>query len=350
MKSSMRRLIIDRMLTEKPLVSFDELSAVLKVSSPTIKRDLRYMREELGAPIRYSRADNAYYYVRANSPGGRPKKLVATRGRVQMTEAPRLTVKQWYSSDELLVLTSAYDLLGELENDRSSVLLDSLAPLRARVLDLFTVGGASPRELMRRVRVMERPIPFREPPTFETVGAALCLRRRVRIFYYSVRTKETSVREISAQRLVHYRNRWYVDAYCHETEKLKTFLIENIQSAEVLSSAAKRMTLDSVSEELDAGYGLFHGRDLHTAKLHFDEVAGQYVLREAWHPKQRVETLDDGTLLLSVPYTDSTEIVGEILRWGAKVEVVEPRELREEVSREAERIAALYQERTAQGS
>ena len=348
MKSSMRRLIIDRMLTEKELVSFDELSAVLKVSSPTIKRDLRYMREELDAPIRYSRSKNAYYYQRTKEPVVRPKRGIKVRSR--MAEPPRLTMTQWYSSDELYVLTSAYDLLGELENDRTSVLLDALAPLRSRVLDLFTVSGIGPRELMRRVRVMDNRIPFSEPPTFETVGAALCLKRRVRVCYYSLRTKETSFRELSPQRLVHYRNRWYVDAYCHETQKLKTFLIENIQSAEVLSATSKRMTLDEVSGELDAGYGLFHGRDLHVAKLHFDEAVAHYVLRETWHPKQRAETYDDGSLLLSVPYTNSTEIVGAILRWGSKVEVLEPASLREEVAREAERIAALYQERTAAGS
>ena len=301
MKSSMRRLIIDRMLTEKELVSFDELSAVLKVSSPTIKRDLRYMREELDAPIRYSRSKNAYYYQRTKEPVVRPKRGIKVRSR--MAEPPRLTMQQWYSS-----------------------------------------------ELMRRVRVMDNRIPFSEPPTFETVGAALCLKRRVRVCYYSLRTKETSFRELSPQRLVHYRNRWYVDAYCHETQKLKTFLIENIQSAEVLSATSKRMTLDEVSGELDAGYGLFHGRDLHVAKLHFDEAVAHYVLRETWHPKQRAETYDDGSLLLSVPYTNSTEIVGAILRWGSKVEVLEPASLREEVAREAERIAALYQERTAAGS
>ena len=40
--------------------------------------------------------------------------------------------------------------------------------------------------------------------------------------------------------------------------------------------------------------------------------------------------------------SDSTEIVGEILRWGSKVEVVGPQELREEVRDEAARIAAQY--------
>ena len=100
--------------------------------------------------------------------------------------------------------------------------------------------------------------------------------------------------------------------------------------------------LSTIEAELDSGYGIFHGRKIQSAELHFTQEAGSYVLREAWHPKQRVEKLDDGTLMLTVPYSDSTEIVGEILRWGSKVEVVGPQELREEVRDEAARIAAQY--------
>lgn len=54
MKSSTRRLIIDRLLAERGVVPFELFEEVLRVSAPTIKRDLRYMREELGAPIQLS--------------------------------------------------------------------------------------------------------------------------------------------------------------------------------------------------------------------------------------------------------------------------------------------------------
>ena len=33
------------------------------MSAPTIKRDLRYMREELGAPIQFSKARGGYCYA-----------------------------------------------------------------------------------------------------------------------------------------------------------------------------------------------------------------------------------------------------------------------------------------------
>ena len=185
MKSSTRRLIIDRLLAERGVVPFELFEEVLRVSAPTIKRDLRYMREELGAPIQFSKARGGYCY--AESPDADEHKTVpalrAKRASQSRTFDPfrrtkdrslKLRSKQWYSSDELFVLTSTYDLLGQLEADGSSALAKELSPLRARVMDLFNLGGTSPRMLMRHVRVIDRSVIFREPEAFELVGCALC--------------------------------------------------------------------------------------------------------------------------------------------------------------------------------
>ena len=353
MKSSMRRLIIDRLIAEKGVVAFEELVKVLGVSEPTVKRDLRYMRVELGAPIMYSRIRGGYCYRDIGPSSEEDDGLEEIETKVKnrtidpFKRTPdgeqKLRRKQWYSSDELYVLTSTYDLLGLLESDKSSALAKELAPLRSRVLGLFTLGGANPRQLMSRVKVVDDRVMYRESDAFELAGCAICEKRQLRIAYHAASTDEETVRDVSPLRLVHYRNRWYLDAYCHLTNALKTFLIENIISAEILSVAAMRLPLASIEAELDKGYGIFRGRAVQKAKLHFTQAAGRYVLREAWHPKQRVQQLDDGSLMLTVPYSDSTEIVGEILRWGSRVEVVGPEDLRVKVREEAVRIAAQYE-------
>jgi predicted DNA-binding transcriptional regulator YafY len=57
------------------------------------------------------------------------------------------------------------------------------------------------------------------------------------------------------------------------------------------------------------------------------------VSRERWHSKQRSETLADGSYVLEIPYSDERELVGDLLRFGADVEVLEPGELRMKVHR-----------------
>ena len=41
----------------------------------------------------------------------------------------------------------------------------------------------------------------------------------------------------------------------------------------------------------------------------------------------------DGSYLLKVPYSDDRELLGDILRFGADVQVLEPKELRSKVQK-----------------
>ena len=43
-----------------------------------------------------------------------------------------------------------------------------------------------------------------------------------------------------------------------------------------------------------------------------------------------------------VPYSDERELMGDILRFGAEVEVVGPSRLREQIKAEIQRMTALY--------
>ena len=227
----MRRLIIDRLISEKGCVTFQELQDVLKASSPTIKRDIRYMREQLGAPITYSRADGGYRYSTfESSKTDAPVRTSARRAGSKVGNAPLdFLRKLWYSSTELLVLKTTVDLLELLACDKTSAIFSELEPLRSRVVSLFSLGDTLPRELLRRVKVVRNNKFFVESRAFETIGCALSSRHRAKIRYYTPSRDEETDREISPLRLVHYRNRWYVDAYCHRAEELRTFRIENIR-------------------------------------------------------------------------------------------------------------------------
>ena len=59
----------------------------------------------------------------------------------------------------------------------------------------------------------------------------------------------------------------------------------------------------------------------------------RWVERETWHPQQESHTEADGSYVLSVPYSDDREILGDIMRFGADVQVLEPKELRSKVQK-----------------
>ena len=64
-------------------------------------------------------------------------------------------------------------------------------------------------------------------------------------------------------------------------------------------------------------------------------------LVEAFGPNCFTET-DDGKLLFSADYTDMEKLVTWLMTFGAKVEVLEPEEVRDIIRRNAEEILKIY--------
>ena len=78
------------------------------------------------------------------------------------------------------------------------------------------------------------------------------------------------------------------------------------------------------------------------AVLRFRPEIARWVSRETWHPQQSSEYDEAGHYLLSVPYSQDTELVMEILKYADEVEVLEPVALRRRVAEKIEATRALY--------
>ena len=95
------------------------------------------------------------------------------------------------------------------------------------------------------------------------------------------------MREISPVRLVNYKNRWYLQAWCHLTDELRTFSLEYILAAEPCAKNCRAVPMKDL-EALDSGFGIFSGGKVQVAVIHFDAQMGAYVRDEIWHPDQQV--------------------------------------------------------------
>src|SRR5206468_1504208 len=81
----------------------------------------------------------------------------------------------------------------------------------------------------------------RTAPTghFGIVATAVLKRSRLWIRHYNRKDDRETEREISPQRLVHYRDNWYVDGYSHMREALRSFAVDAIRAAELLLGIRK---------------------------------------------------------------------------------------------------------------
>ncbi len=92
---------------------------------------------------------------------------------------------------------------------------------------------------MRRIRILgmaARPAGVH----FNTCADAL-LRRRLALQYHSRSRDELTERTVSPQRLTHYRDNWYLDAWCHRAEALRSFSVDRIRAARLLEESAREI-------------------------------------------------------------------------------------------------------------
>ena len=332
MSKTARLYKIEMLIRQRGSVSFAELIEALEVSPATLKRDLEYLRDQLGAPIAYDRESRGYRFA-GPGPGPGPAQAAGAARH----ELPGL----WFSERELYSLLMAHQLLSGLDAD--GMLIRHLQPLLDRIHELLGPGGdRDSKALMKRVKIigaLRRPVP---PEHFERMGEALMHRRRLRMRYLTRARGEVGEREVSPQRLVHYRNTWYLDAWCHSRERLLRFALDAVQEASVLDQRAKDVAMRQVQAEMDTGYGIYAGGTRQVALLRFSAQAAPWISREEWHPEQQGRMLDDGSWALSLPYMDETELVMDLLRQGEQVQVLAPDSLRAAVQRRLAAALAVY--------
>ena len=131
----------------------------------------------------------------------------------------------------------------------------------------------------------------------------------------------------------HYRDNWYLDAWCHLRQGLRSFSVDAIEKMTVMDEVATEVPQEKIDAEMSAGYGIFGGSNTQWAKLKFSPKRSQWVSREVWHPEQQSTMEADGSFVLSIPYSDDRELVGDILRFGPEVEVLSPPALKASVQK-----------------
>ena len=161
----------------------------------------------------------------------------------------------------------------------------------------------------------------------------------------SIKTKE-ELRHLSPQRLTHYRDNWYLDAWCHQREALRTFALDRISQLIVHKEQGKKISADELDKHYTPTFGIFGGEIKHTAVLKFTAHRSQWVAEEIWHHNQKGTWLDDGCYQLEIPYGNDLELIGDILKYGDQVEVLAPPELREKVITQIKNLSKVYRSLT----
>lgn len=299
-----------RLARRRTGATMDDLKHELEVSLASVKRDIEFLRNRMGCPIDWD-TKKRRYFVRDLPDGGR-------------FELPGL----WFDASEVFALLMMIHLVEGVE---PGLLVEHLSPMKDRLRAILAAGGKSAGDLESQVKLIHFAPRKVEPKHFRVMTTALLESKRLSLRYLRRDKQENTERVISPLQLVHYRENWVLDAWCHLRNELRSFALEAIEEVSVVDEPAKKVSREDMRAHFQSGYGIFAGKAIHRAILKFTPKRAQWVALETWHPDQSGRWLPDGSYILEIPYSNDQELVMDLLRFGADVEVLEPPELRKRV-------------------
>lgn len=302
-----RQYRLHRLLkTRRYPISIVELCETLEASDKTIYRDIQEFRDLYQAPLESN--EQGYYYNQTSA---------------DSFELPGI----WFSDAELQALLAAQQLLSQIQ---PGVLDEQITPLKQFIIHTLSRHGHPPNDALQRIRILGIGQRSSNQQHFIKAAQALLDRQQLTISYKNRNSQQISQRNISPQRLTHYRDNWYLDAWCHTKKALRTFSLDNIEQITVTPEAALEVAAEKLEEHLESAFGIFSGKADKIAKLRFSQQRACYIEKEQWHPMQQGQWQGEH-YMLSIPYHNPTELIMDILKYGADVEVIAPKELRQAV-------------------
>lgn len=312
MRKADRIYKLENLLRNRKFISRKELESVLEVSRATLTRDIEFLRSQLNAPVVFDPDLMGY-------------RLDVFEDTGVAHELPGM----WFNETEIHALLTIESLL---ESIQPGLLTPHIAPLRSRLNTMLGEGSSVPDELRRRILLQAANPRHVRLEYFQVCATATLSRRRLLLTHHDRFSDAVNQREVSPQRIVRYRENWYLDTWCHQREAIRTFSIDALRGASILDQSAFEISDEELDAVLAVGYGIYAGKDVDWATLRFTSRQGRWTSSEIWHPEQRCQYDDQGRYILKVPFSATAELVMDILKYGPEVEVLAPDSLRQEVA------------------
>lgn len=289
----------------------NDLVREFEVSSTTAHRDIAYLRDRLLAPLAFSQRKNGYYYSESGF-------------LLPFEDTPRL----------VMIL----GMLQKMAGETGLTDLPELQKLRKKLTELMNIDNRAVGDLIHCEWIETESV---DAKIFTDVLHCLLNGTQLHITYRPLAGTDTE-RTVDPLKLVNYQGRWYCLAWCNLRGSRRLFHLARITASKQMNSKADhRLAPDD--DWLKGSFGIFksgpEGR--YQAQVLLKGTAAEIVRHQRWHPDQKIKETRGG-LVLSLPVSDDRELIMKVLQFGAQAFIVHPKELRQKVRDEIQKMAGLY--------
>lgn len=293
------------------------LAAQFEIAINTAQRSIEYFRDRLIVPLAYDFFKKGYHYT---DPGFQ---LPVTR--ISEEELLALLISQKLITEA--AAGSLGDELGRVSKRLGSLLAANL-PGRAHPEDAFSFRWKN--------------INPTDPQTFRLATAALLQGRLLAFSYQSPAAVDGIWRSVEPHHMVNYMGNWHLIAFCHLRRDWRDFMLGRMARCQIENTEFLIRDREEWQPFLQNTFGIFQNRASFDVVLRFTPERSRWVKEEVWHEGQSEDFREDGSLIRTIPVSHEAEIMMEVLKHGAQVEVLEPKWLRAKVVAEIKAAANRY--------
>jgi predicted DNA-binding transcriptional regulator YafY len=312
-----RFIWFDQQIRHNRYPNATSLAEEFELANRTARRNINYMRDYLGVPLEYHPVRKGYYYSDDSF------------------AMPPLQVSQ----EELLALLLARNLLS---GSADGLISDSIKKVSKKIFAATGSFGLTESRMTEMFSATWNGYSPTQADVFRQAADALLRRRLLSFVYRSPRKNDDTLRCVEPHHLQHYMGSWVLLGWCRERQDWRKFYLARMESVAVPEESFVPKAVTEWQYLVEGSYGIFQGRETKNAVLLFSPERARWIREQLWHPSQQIEEREDGSLQLTIPVADFREIKLRIMQYGADVEVVEPQELRDEISKEIAAMAMLY--------
>ncbi len=314
----LRSLQIHERLSSGNCVRLVRFVEELEVSDRTVKRDLEFMRDQLGAPIEWDRSKRGYRYTEP------------------FEKLPLVSV----SADEALAVALAGKVFSAWEGSPlGEALTAGLGKIAGAVGNAVSIASEELDGLIVSPPG-ERTDEVQRAKLGQLIEAAAS-HREVRFSYTKPHGPDTERhgRPLHIARLDH---QWTLIAYDVGKNAVRKFVISRIGDLETLETVFEPPTDFDLNDYLAGSMGRHTGDTAHTVVLEFDAFAAPYIKEEHWRPEREIEELPQGCIRVRMTLNNLVDIRRYVLSWGKHAVALEPPELRDAIRAELVEMNQQY--------
>lgn len=314
----MHLIVIDQAIRSGRHPNTRTLAEELELAERTVARKVEFMRDALGAPIKYNPQRRGYYY----------SEQTWSLPSVQITEG------------DFLGLAMAEIALQAYKGTPLEVYLrkfsEKIAASLPQTVDVV------PSDLPRLFRVDLGPVAAFDPKHWEALARAVRERRVVRMTYHSMYKGKVREQTVEPYLLRCFRGDWYLIARDPESGYVPMYSLARIKALKALDKTFDPPADFDPETYFGGTFGVSHKAERHEVRIRFAPEVARYIEERKWHPSQHLTGEKDGSVILTMTVGDLEEVGRWLLTWGPAGTALAPPALAHFVHQTAVVLTARY--------